>query len=162
MTTEPNEVDEQKQSAVRRISDSISSHQPVKRADLPGWNCRNHVCAEKGIVFVTRKNLHDHQAIVAVNDLLSSLRFDRGYDLGDEGVEEADLEKDFAYSVLTDILDAAPAGRSYADRRARQEATAVRSAMEAAEADSDAFGPARAEVLNHLQERHAVSGKDNR
>lgn len=124
MTTEPSELDEQKTSAVRRISESISSHQPVKRADLPGWNCRNHICAEKGIIFVTRKSLHDHQAIVAVNDLLSFLRFDRGWDLEDQGVEEADREKDFTYSVLTDLLDAAPAGRSYADRRARQEALA--------------------------------------
>lgn len=162
MTTDPTELDEQKQSAVRRIADSIGSHQPVKRDGLPGWTCRNHVCAGKGTIFVTRKNLYDHQSIVAVNDLLSSLRFSRGYDLEDAGVKEAALEEDFTYSVLTDLLDATPAGRSYADRRARQEATAVRSAMEAAEADSDAFGPARAEMLNHLQERYAVSGKDNR
>lgn len=129
--TEPNDLDEQKTSAVHRISDSIGQHQPVKREGLPGWNCRNHICAEKGIIFVTRKSLHDHQAIVAVNDLLSSLRFEREYDLEDAGVAETDLEKDFTYSALTDILDAAPAGRSYADRRARQEA-AEGSAMEGA------------------------------
>lgn len=130
MTTEPNELDEQKTAAVHRISDSIGQHQPVKREGLPGWNCRNHICAEKGIIFVTRKSLHDHQAIVAVNDLFSSLRFERGYELGDEGAAEADLDKDFTYSLLTDILDATPAGRSYADRRARQEALTAGKAAE--------------------------------
>jgi hypothetical protein len=161
MTTEPTPLDEQKQSAIRSISDSIGKHQFVKREGI-GFTCRDHVCASKGTIFLTLKDRYDHQALVAVNDLLSSLRWDRGYDLEDAGVPEEDREKDFTYSLLTDILDAVPAGRSYADRRARQEATAVRSAMEAAEADSDAFGPARAEMFNHLQERYAVSGKDNR
>lgn len=129
--TEPTELDEQKTTAVRTISDSIGKHQFVKREGFLGFTCRDHVCASKGTVFLTLKDRYDHQAIVAVNDLLSSLRWDRGWDLEDQGVAEADLEKDFTYSVLTDILDAAPAGRSYADRRARQEA-AEGSAMEGA------------------------------
>lgn len=117
--TEPTELDEQKQSAVRTISDSIGKHQFVKREGFLGFTCRDHVCASKGTVFLTLKDRYDHQAIVAVNDLLSSLRWDRGYELEDEGVAEADLDEDFTYSLLTDILDATPAGRSYADRMAR-------------------------------------------
>jgi hypothetical protein len=120
--TEPTPLDEQKQSAIRCISDSIGKHQFVKRDGLPGFTCRNHICAAQGTIFLTLKNCYDHQAIVVANDLLSSLRFDRGWDLRDAGVVEEDMDEDFTYSVLTDILDAEPAGRSYADRRAREEA----------------------------------------
>jgi hypothetical protein len=120
--TEPTPLDEQKTAAIRSISDSIGTHQFVKREEGLGYTCRNRVCADNGTIFLTLKNRYDHQAIVAVNDLLSSLRWSRGYDLHDEDVPEDDFEKDFIYSLLTDILDAEPAGRSYADRRAREEA----------------------------------------
>jgi hypothetical protein len=121
MISEPSELDEQKLAAIRKIAESIGSHQPVKRDGLPGLACRNHVCAAQGTIFVTRGDLYRHQSSVAVNDLLSALRFDREFDLADEGATDADMEKDFTFSVLTDLLDAEPAGRSYADRRARAE-----------------------------------------
>jgi hypothetical protein len=130
MTSELNELDEQKLSAIRRIAESIGRHQPVERDGLPGATCRNRVCAEKGIIFLTRADIHRHQAMVAVNDLLGSLRFDRILDLEEADVPVEEMEDDFTFSALTDLLDAVPEGRSYADRRARQEAAAARSSME--------------------------------
>lgn len=119
MTSEPSQLDVQKQDAVRRLAESIGSHQPVKREDGPGWTCRNLICAGKGIIFLTLGDRYRHQSVVAVNDLLSGLRFGREIDLGEEGVSGQDMEADFTYSLLTDLLDAAPAGRSYAERTSR-------------------------------------------
>ncbi|ACL42218.1 hypothetical protein Achl_4267 (plasmid) [Pseudarthrobacter chlorophenolicus A6] len=119
MTSEPSELDVQKQDAVRRIAESIGSHQAVRREDGPGWTCRNVLCASKGLVLLTLGDRYRHQSIVAVNDLLSTLRFDREIDLSEDGVPEDKMDADFTYSLLTDLLDAAPAGRSYAERMAR-------------------------------------------
>lgn len=116
---EPSDLDLEKMQAVRQIASSIGAHQMVKRDGLPGSTCRNAVCAEKGTIFLTRAQIYQHQSIVAVNDFLSFLRFDREMDLTDEGVAKTDMEQDFTYSVLTDLLDATPAGRSYAERTAR-------------------------------------------
>ena len=118
-TQEPSELDEQKMRAVRQIATSIGSHQPVKREGLPGFTCRDRVCAEKGTIFLTRAQLYGHQSAVAVNDLIAHLRFDRELDLADEGVSKDAMDADFTHSLLTDILDATPAGRSYAERSAR-------------------------------------------
>ncbi|QOD06047.1 hypothetical protein [Pseudarthrobacter sp. BIM B-2242] len=118
-THEPSELDEQKMLAVRQIAGSIGSHQPVKREGLPGHTCRDRVCAEKGTLFLTRGDFYRHQSVVAVNDLIAYLRFDRELDLADEGVTKDAMDTDFTHSLLTDILDATPAGRSYAERAAR-------------------------------------------
>lgn len=118
-TDEPSDLDFEKMQAVRQIAASIGAHQMVKRDGLPGSTCRNPVCAEKGTIFLTRGDIYRHQSVVAVNDFLAFLRFDREMDLADEGVPKADMEQDFTYSALTDLLDATPAGRSYAERTAR-------------------------------------------
>lgn len=118
-TQEPTDLDFEKMQAVRQIAASIGSHQPVKRDGLPGSTCRNDVCAAQGTIFLTRGDIYRHQSTVAVNDLLHFLRFDREIDLADSGVAKADMEQDFTYSALTDLLDATPAGRSYAERTAR-------------------------------------------
>lgn len=114
------DLDMQKTDAVTKIAESIGSHQPVKREGLPGSTCRNHVCAAQGTILLTRADIHRHQSVVAVNDLLSALRFDREMDLDEDGTSGQDFEDDFTYSLLTDLLDASPAGRSYADRIARR------------------------------------------
>lgn len=119
-TQEPSELDEQKMQAVRQIASSIGSHQPVKREGLPGHTCRDRVCAEQGTIFLTRADFYRHQSLVAVNDLISFLRFDRIMDLEENDVPTEDMEDDFTFSLLTDLLDATPAGRSYADRSARK------------------------------------------
>lgn len=116
---EPSDLDFEKMQAVRQIASSIGAHQMVKRDGLPGSTCRNAVCSEQGTIFLTRAQMYQHQSVVAVNDFLSFLRFDREIDLTDEGVAPEDMEQDFTYSVLTDLLDAIPAGRSYAERTAR-------------------------------------------
>lgn len=116
---EDSDLDFEKMQAIRRIADSIGGHQMVKREGLPGSTCRNHVCAEKGTIFLTRGDIYRHQSSVAVNDLLSFLRSEREYDLADAGVSDEAMEEDFTFSALTDLLDATPAGRSYADRKAR-------------------------------------------
>lgn len=116
---EPSDLDLEKMQAVRQIAASIGAHQMVKRDGLPGSTCRNPVCAEKGTIFLTRAQMYQHQSVVAVNDFLAFLRFDREIDLADEGVARADMDQDFTYSALTDLLDATPAGRSYAERTAR-------------------------------------------
>lgn len=133
-SSELNELDEQKLSAIRRIAESIGGHQPVEREGLPGATCRNRVCASKGTLFLTRADIHRHQAMVAVNDLLGSLRFDRILDLEESGVPVDAMEDDFTFSALTDLLDAVPEGRSYADRSARKK-TAIESGWDSAAAD---------------------------
>lgn len=128
VTSELSDLDEQKLGAIRRIAESIGRHQPVEREGLPGATCRNRVCAQKGTIFLTRADIHRHQAMVGVNDLLGSLRFDRILDLEEADVPVDAMEDDFTFSALTDLLDAVPEGRSYADRRARQQVLEERAA----------------------------------
>lgn len=136
MNSTRTDLDIQKTEAVTRIAESIGSHQPVKREGLPGSACRNHVCAAQGTILLTRADIHRHQAVVAVNDLLSGLRFDREFDLGEEGLSDEEIEGDFTFELLTDLLDASPTGRSYADRSARRKLLDARAKAGAAAFDA--------------------------
>ncbi len=120
MTSDENELDQQKRDAVRLIADSIGRHRPVRREGLPGSTCSNAVCAATGVIFLTRAAVAGHQAVVAVNDYLASLRFTREGELDEQGTAPGAMEDDFTFSLLTDLLDAHPAGRTYAERMARR------------------------------------------
>jgi hypothetical protein len=143
MNSELPDLDIEKTDAVRNIANSIGSHQPVKRDGLPGFTCRNRVCASKGTILLTLGEIHNHQSVVAVNDLLSSLRFDRIMDLEEADVPIDAMEDDFTFSVLTDILDATPAGRSYADREARRQRLEARQATAAGDVTPTPVGDPR-------------------
>lgn len=164
MTSELNELDEQKLSAIRRIAETIGRHQPVEREGLPGATCRNRVCASKGTVFLTRADIHNHQAMVAVNDLLGSLRFDRILDLEEADVPVDAMEDDFTFSALTDLLDAVPEGRSYADRKSRQQlleerATRAQNIQQVAETGTSSPGdPRLAPAVNAFRKEMYVRG----
>lgn len=92
--------------ALDRIADSIASHQPVRRKDGPFSTCTNRDCNQP--VFVTKRSLYQHQAIVLVNDLqraldlcLADARDDvkaEGRDLTAE--EEAAIRADFMILAL--------------------------------------------------------------
>jgi len=134
------DIDMQKTEAVTRIAASIGGHQPVKREGLPGSTCRNMVCAAQGTILLTLGDIHRHQAVVAVNDLLSTLRFDREIDLDEVGVSSEEMEDDFTFGLLTDLLDASPAGRSYADRIARKKSILTGTGRGSAVVGGDSLG----------------------
>jgi hypothetical protein len=96
--------------ALDRIARSISEHQHVSREDGPFSTCRNPVC--NGVIFLTRRDRYNHQAVVIANDLQRDLDLCLADARDDAEAEGLELTAQVEAEIRSDFLILAPAPES--------------------------------------------------